>query len=132
MKTTALIERGEDGRFGIFTPDLKSTISGEGESVEKAKEDFLNSYSEILSCYDNKEDVAEELVDLEFVYKYDIASIFNYFDWINVSAFARHAGINPALMHQYKKKETYISDKQMRKIETALHSLGAELCSSLL
>ena len=92
----------------------------------------MNSYSEVLSCYENEALIPEELKNLEFVFKYDIASIFDYFDWINVSAFARHAGINPALMHQYKKKETYISDRQMKKIETTLHSLGEELCSSLL
>lgn len=30
MKTTALIEMGKDGLFGIFTPDINSTIIGEG------------------------------------------------------------------------------------------------------
>jgi hypothetical protein len=26
MVTTALIERGNDGTFGVFTPDINSTI----------------------------------------------------------------------------------------------------------
>lgn len=131
MKTTALIERGANGLFGVYTPDLESTIIGEGSSVAEAKEDFLNSYAEVLSCF-GPDRIPKELNSLEFEYKYDIASFFDYFDWINVSAFARHAGINPTLMHQYKNKDTYISARQMKKIEDALHSLGAELCASLL
>lgn len=43
MKTTALIEKGKDGTFGIFTPDLNSTIIGEGNTVAEAKADFKNS-----------------------------------------------------------------------------------------
>lgn len=51
MKTTALIEKGKDGTFGLFTPDLKSTIIGEGNTVAEAKTDFLNSASELLQYY---------------------------------------------------------------------------------
>ena len=69
----------------------------------------------------------DELKDIQFVYKYDIASMFNYYDWINVSKFARKAGINSSLMRQYKMGETYISENQISRIEHTLHSLGNEL-----
>ena len=128
MVTTALIERGKDGTFGIFTPDINSTIIGEGNTVEEAKVDFENSVKEIFQFFkeDGKE-LPEELKDIEFVYKYDIASMFNYYDWINVSKFARKAGLNPSLMRQYRMGKTYISEKQINKIENTLHSLGNEL-----
>jgi len=74
MVTTALIERGKDGTFGIFTPDIYSTIIGEGNTVEEAKADFENSVREIIQFY--KEDgieLPDELKDIQFVYKYDIA-----------------------------------------------------------
>jgi predicted RNase H-like HicB family nuclease len=130
MVTTALIERGKDGIFGIFTPDINSTIIGEGSTVEEAKADFENSVREIFQFY--KEDgiaLPDELKDIQFVYKYDIASMFNYYDWINVSKFARKAGINPSLMRQYKMGKTYISENQINKIEKSLHSLGNELAA---
>jgi predicted RNase H-like HicB family nuclease len=128
MIATALIEKGKDGTFGIFTPDIKSTIIGEGATVEEAKEDFENSVQEILRFYkeDGKE-LPEELKDVRFVYKYDLSFIFDHFAWINVSGFARKAGINPSLMHQYRTGKTYISESQMQKIENALHKLGNEL-----
>jgi predicted RNase H-like HicB family nuclease len=128
MVTTALIERGKDGTYGIFTPDINSTIIGEGNTVEEAKADFENSVREIFQ-FSEEDGIAlpDELKDIQFVYKYDIASMFNYYDWINVSKFARKAGINASLMRQYRMGKTYISENQIRKIENTLHSLGNEL-----
>lgn len=78
MKTTALIERGKDGTFGIFTPDIESVIIGDGATVAEAKADFENSVAEVIASYtDNGEELPEELRDIEFEYKYDIASMFN-------------------------------------------------------
>jgi len=130
MKTTALIEKGKDGTFGIFTPDINSTIIGEGDTVSEAKADFENSVREIIQFYkeDNKE-LPEELKDIQFVYKYDIASMFDYYNWINVSQFAKKAGINSSLMRQYRMGKTYISENQIGKIESTLHSLGNELAA---
>lgn len=128
MKTTALIEQGKDGSFTIFTPDLKSTITGSGHSVEAAKIDFINSVSEmILSYTETGRVLPNELKALTFEYKYDIASLFDYYNWINVSKFAKIAGINASLMRQYKKGLSYISEKQANKIEVVLHKLGNEL-----
>ena len=84
MVTTALIERGKDGTFGIFTPDIDHTIIGDGNTVEEAKADFENSVQEmILSYTETDKEIPDELKDIQFVYKYDIASMFNYYDWIN-------------------------------------------------
>ncbi|MDR3133818.1 MAG: type II toxin-antitoxin system HicB family antitoxin [Prevotellaceae bacterium] len=130
MKTTALIEMGKDGTFGVFTPDIEHTIIGDGKTVEEAKTDFENSVTEMFLSYtENGKDIPDELKNIEFEYKYDIASLFNFYNWINVSKFAEKAGINPSLMRQYKAGITYISDMQTNKIEETLHALGAALTS---
>jgi predicted RNase H-like HicB family nuclease len=130
MKATALIERGKDGTFGIFTPDINSTIIGEGNTVEEAKADFENSVREVLEAYkEHGDELPDELKDVEFVYKYDIASMFDYYNWINVSKFAQKAGINASLMRQYRMGKAYISDNQINKIENTLHQLGKELAA---
>ncbi|MDP2888558.1 MAG: pilus assembly protein HicB [Bacteroidota bacterium] len=127
MKTTALIEKGKDGTFGIFTPDLKSTVIGEGNTVGEAKIDFLNSVNELILYYkESEKHLPEELIDIEFEFKFDIASLFNYYNFINVSQFAKSAGINPSLMRQYKTGHQYISENQVLKIETALHKIAKE------
>jgi len=128
MVTTALIERGKDGTFSIFTPNINSTIIGTGNTVDEAMADFENSVQEIMQFYkEDRIELPDELKDIQFVYKYDIASMFNYYDWINVSKFARKAGINSSLMRQYRMGKTYISDNQISKIENTLHTLGREL-----
>jgi|SRR5690554_6625676 predicted RNase H-like HicB family nuclease len=126
MKTIALIEKGKDGTFGIHTPDLEHTIIGEGRSVEEAKKDFLNSLKEVVESY-SRETLPEELQKLDFQYKYDLSSLFDYYKFMNVTQFAKTAGISSSLMRQYKAGNTYVSEKQISKIETALHKIGKEL-----
>jgi hypothetical protein len=128
MKTIALIEQGKDGSFSIYTPELETTIIGSGKSVELAKIDFNNSVAEMIASYsETGRALPNELIDLTFEFKYDIASLFDYYNWINVTQFAKIAGINASLMRQYKKGLAYISEKQANKIEVALHKLGNEL-----
>ena len=42
MKTIALIEKGSDGTFSVYTPHLESTIIGVGKDVTEAQSDFEN------------------------------------------------------------------------------------------
>lgn len=126
---TALIEMGKNGRFTIFTPDIESTIIGEGDSVQEAKEDFFDSVKEIIGSYtDNNEKVPEELQNIEFVFKYDVPSFLNYNKYLNMTKFAEFAGINPSLMRQYKQGQ-YISSQQVSKIQSALRKIGQELAT---
>jgi len=128
MTTTALIEKGADGSFGIFTPDISHTIVGDGNTVDEAKADFENSVKEMIASYtETGREVPDELKDIQFVFKYDIASMFEYYSWINVTQFAKKAGMNPSLMRQYSTGKAYISESQLSKIENTLHQLGTEL-----
>ena len=43
----------------------------------------------------------KEVPELEFTYKYDMQSFFDYFSFLNVTKVAELAGINPSLMRQY-------------------------------
>lgn len=130
MKTIALIEKGKDGTFGIFTPDLQHTIIGQGNTVAEAKTDFENSVKEMLASYTEiKKEIPAELQKLQFDYKYDLGSLFNQYDFINVSKFAHLAGINASLMRQYKSGNQYISENQLSKIEEAIHKIACEMAA---
>ena len=65
--------------------------------------------------------------DMEFEFKYDISSLFNEFNFINVSKFAQWLGLSPSLMRHYKSGDTYISAQQAKKIEDGLHSMARQL-----
>lgn len=127
MKATALIEKGKDGSFTIFTPDLKSTIIGEGDTVLEAKADFENTVKEVLETYEETgEPIPEELQNITFEYKYDMPSFLNCYNYLNMTKLADRAGINPSLMRQYKRGQ-YVSEKQASKIQEAVHKIGREL-----
>ena len=73
MKTTALIEKGRDGTFCVFTPDLLHTIIGEGKTITDAKADFQNSVKEVIASYSEVEKpIPAELQGVKFEYKYSI------------------------------------------------------------
>ena len=128
MRTTALIEKTTEGRYSIFTPDLVSTIVGAGATVAEAKEDFENALHEVEQAYaEDGVELPTELQGVKFEYKYDVPSVFNEFDFINVTRFAKFIGINASLLRQYKTQGTYISEAQAKKIERALHSVGKKL-----
>ena len=132
MKTIASIERGKDGSVGIYTPNLQSTLSGNGSTLEAAKQDFSEAYNEALEVYTQLgEDIPEELKDLEFEYHYDLGSFYEAHPYLNVSQVARYIGINDTLMRQYRRGQ-YISETQIARIQDGIHSIGRELSATVL
>jgi predicted RNase H-like HicB family nuclease len=127
MKTYAIIEKVNEGIYTVFIPKMQSFIIGSGKTVEEAINDFETSLKEVKAVYlNNNEQLPKELHKLNYEYKYDIGSLFDYYDWINVSKFAKKIKINASLMRRYKNRE-YISQKQIKKIEESLHELGREI-----
>ena len=126
-KVVVLIEKDGNG-FGAFTANTKSTIIGEGKTVDEAKADFLNSYQEVLSVYaETGKPVPAELQDVVFDYSYDISALFDAFRFLNASKFAESIGISPSLMRHYKRGDTYISSAQAKRIEAGLHRIARDL-----
>lgn len=128
MKTKAIIERGADGTFSAYTPDLDSVILGEGKTSKEAMKNLQQNYSEIIDSYTEvNEPVPEELTDLEFEYHYDIASCLSFLDYFNISKFARAIGMDPSLLRHYKNGSFSASSQQARKLEDAIHELGRKM-----
>ena len=128
IEVKAIIEKGKDGQYSVRS-DAKigrSYFGGFGESVEVAKDDFLESIKEAIA--ETQENVRFE--DIKVTYSYDMPSFFNYFDFINVSKFSALVGINESKMRQYKSGLAYPGEKTTKKILTAIHRIGLELSSS--
>ena len=126
-KEIALIEIGKDGTFTVFTPDTKSVVFGDGNTVAEAKADFENTVKEFIETYEETgvQD-PDDLKNTIFVYKYDLPSFLSYYKFLNMTQLAKYAGINPSLMRQYKRGQ-YVSEKQVSKIQAAVHKIGREL-----
>ena len=78
------------------------------------------------------EDGEEVPVDIKVVFKYDLQSLFNYFDWINISQFVKRVGINESKMRQYKNALAFAGESTIQKIFATINTIGAELQSATL
>lgn len=125
MKLNVTIEKQSDGTYIAYNTNIDGlSLIGTGNTVSEAKEDFNNSMIEVAETYEENE--VPKCLKTTPVFKFDLASLFEYYSMINISAFARFVGINSTLMRQYKQGNTYISEKQLQKIEDGIHKLGCE------
>ena len=148
MKVTAIMEKAKDGYYSCYVEedlpgfglsgfgetscyveeDLPGFgLSGFGETAEAAKEDMMKAYQEIKEM---QEEEGKKVPELEFTYKYDMQSFFDYFSFLNVTKVAELAGINPSLMRQYTSGVTNAGQKQYDKIRVAVERISKELSAA--
>lgn len=124
------VEKQADGTYIAYNKDESDvTIIGTGNSVREAKDDFFNSIEETIEACKESGIAIPNSLDEEPVFKFDVSSLFEYYNMLNVSAFARYLGLNDALMRQYKKGGVYISESQLKRIEDGIHTLGNEFAN---
>lgn len=133
MKITGIIERNDNGYYQISSDDELADhgLGGYGYTAAEAKDDFMKSIEEAKDMIrEEAGEIPREFADIEVEFKYDIPSFFNYFDWINVSAFAKRAGINESKMRAYKSGLSAASEKTMYRIYSTIKAMGVELASA--
>lgn len=131
MKLTAIIEKGEGQFYTIYTLNgiPKFHIGGCGESVEEAQEDYMECIQEMREIAHDKGAEFPEEIEVEF--RYDIPSFFNYFDWINITPFAKQAGINESKMRAYKAGVATASEKTLNKIRQTVKEMCAAMSAAV-
>lgn len=134
MRIKAIVEKSEDGLYSVYSEDHfgLSYLGGFGDNVSKAKKDFMLSVSEALSEQEDQEVYVPSIEDIVVEFHYDLPSFFNCFDIINVSKFAKYAGINESKMRAYKNGLSFPGEKTTEKIAKAISQLGKELSAASL
>lgn len=130
MKTiTVTVEHGKDG-FSVYTPD--SLFSGFGATIKEAKKD-MQQQMQFYKTTCQKDGVAYPAFldeEVEFVYKFDVQSLLQYYSGILTNAaLERLTGINRKQLWSYTHGLSKPREAQVRKIQNALHRLGNELIS---
>ena len=123
------MEKAKDGNYSCYVDDDLPGfgLAGFGETAEAAKEDMLEAYEEIKELQAKE---GKAVPELEFTYKYDMQSFFDYFSFLNVSRVAELAGINPSLMRQYTSGVANAGQKQYDKIRVAVGKISRELSAA--
>lgn len=128
-KLTIILEKGNDELWGrIDSPGsfLLTTVGNSAEEVvanlRDLVDDFLENEGKELPEW---QDISAS--DLAYQVEYDLTAIFEVFNAIKMSAIAASAGINPSLVRQYATGKKHPSERQARRIETAIQELGSRL-----
>ena len=127
MKVKVIIERGNDGSYGAYigSNNVSFGIIGDGETVQDAKNDFLNSYEEMKDYYAENN---KNFTECEFQFQFDIASFLDYYGSIlSLAGMERLTGVNQGQLSHYVTGHRKPSKKTIEKIETKLHEFGKEL-----
>ena len=129
FKITAIIEKGQDGRYAITSAQSfgRNHFGGYGDTVEDAKADFRECVEDCRELAITDGNSAPE--EYQITFRYDIPSFFEDFGFINASRFAQYAGINESKMRQYKSGAAFPGEKTTKKILDAIHRIGSELSS---
>ncbi|MEO5996322.1 MAG: hypothetical protein ABIN89_06330 [Chitinophagaceae bacterium] len=125
-KIKILIERSNDS-YSSYAENVPG-IYGQGDTVEKAKQSALKGI-DLLKKYNKDENIPALLKgDYEIVYKFDTESFLNFYKKIFTNAaLERMTGINQKQFQHYASGLKKPRPAQVKKIETAMHSLAKEL-----
>lgn len=133
MKIIGTIEKSKDNLYSIY-PDrdiADCAPFGYGLSIEEAKTDFMSGIEELKELKEEELGyVPKEFEHLTVEYRYDVSSLFEELDFLNVSKFAKFAGINESKMRQYTSGVCTPGVKASEKISNALKSIGEILLRS--
>ncbi len=125
-----LIQKGENYYEAVINPDKDYGFSfglyGEGKTVQETIEDLKTSFNEMKDLY--AEEGKEFPAELDFSYKYDVASFLAYYSKIlTLAGLERLTGVSQGQLSHYLNGHRNPSQRTVEKIEKNLHSFGSEL-----
>lgn len=132
MKVIANVKRepGEKNYSCLLTvKPIKGTVLGCGSSAKAAIEDMLKGWNETTEYL--KEE-GEDVPALEIEYRFDVGSLFSYYDFVNIAGVAREIGLNPSVIRQYVIGTRKPSAERKKQIITGLKSLADKMHQAVL
>ena len=126
-KVTAVIERAGDGTYSIYmdADNMDYLVTGTGKTVEEAIAMFKGGYDDMLKYYAAEGKPFEEI---EFEYKYDMASFLSYYSKIlSLAGMSRLTGINQQQLSHYLTGRRNPSAKTIEKMQAAIQRFGKDL-----
>lgn len=127
MDITALIERGEDGKYSIFieNKDFPYGIIGTGATVQTAMEDFEEGLQEMKEYV---ESTGSSFPEISISFKYDIPSFLQEYAYaFSLAGLERITGVNQKQLGHYISGYRKPSQRTAKKIESKIHAFAREL-----
>ena len=100
-------------------------INGFGNTVEEAKNDLVLAYTEMKQLF---LDQGKEIPELDFEYKFDVASFLSHYSGIlSLAGLERLTGVNQGQLSHYVTGRGKPNQKTVAQIEKSLHKFGSEI-----
>ena len=125
---TIILEKGDGELWGrIEAPGFLHTTVG--NSVKEVTDNLRDLVADFLE-HEGKnmpqwKGVSEPAIS--YTYEYDLTALFDVFNVLKINAVADSSGINKSLLRQYATGKKHPSERQAKKIETAVRALGERL-----
>ena len=131
-KVTIQVEKGkQEKNFSCFMvdelPDF--ALAGYGNTAKQAIEDMYVAQKEIKELL---EEEGKQMPELEFVFRFDIGSFFDYYSYLNMSGVAKKAGVNASLMRQYVMGKHEPSQNRKQQILDCLRQISQEMQTAVI
>ena len=126
-KVIAKVERepGEKNFSCVLKVEsVKVNVLGQGNTAKAAIADMLSGWED--AKIDLKED-GVNVPELDIEYTFDVGSLFNYYDFINVAGVSREIGISEAVMRQYAVGTRRPSQERKQQIVQGIKSLAKKI-----
>lgn len=122
-----IVEKASDG-FTAYVPELPGCVTF-GNSLDEIKENIREAITlQLDGMKEDGEEVPFNLrEDFNIELKLDVAQVFNLYQSINSTGFAKRIGMNQSLLSQYVNGIKKPSEKQARRILEGVVNFGREL-----
>ena len=132
MKVIANVKRepGEKN-FSCYMniTELKTGVPGLGSSAKAAINDMMSGWQDAVADF---KDDGIEAPELEIEYRFDVGSLFSFYDFVNIAGVAREIGINPSVMRQYAIGTRKPSTERKAEIMTGFKRLALKMQNAVL
>jgi predicted RNase H-like HicB family nuclease len=129
---TLILEKNGN-KYWVTIPELKGCYTV-GSSIDETINNAANAIKEYIEDIPEGQEIDPRFFvpDFKFNIKYDLQVFFEKFNFLNKTAIAERAGLNPSLLRQYSKGIAFASEKQKAKIEKAIHEIAESLLEASL
>lgn len=126
-KVDAIIERASDGTYSIYmdADDMDYLVTGTGKTVDEAMAMFRGGYDDMRRVYGED---GRHFEEVEFVFKYDMASFLNYYTKaFSLAGLSRITGIAQGQLSHYVTGRRRPSAKTVEKMQQAINNFGKDM-----
>ena len=126
-KVNAIIERAGDGTYSVYmdADDMSYLVTGTGKTVVEAVDCFKNGYEDMKAYYAEQN---KEFEEVEFEYKYDMASFLSYFTKaFSLAGLSRITGINQGQLSHYVTGHRVPSQRTKEKMQRSIRNFAEDL-----